>query len=103
MNMPKTMGDISMPKGGSKCLFSWCLPLYSPKNVLNTIIKQYTYVNTLAVQANTGNNVPHVSKENTSNLETFKVEVKNITLLKKPLKAGNPVIEKIQILAMVNN
>src|SRR5699024_2264230 len=62
---------------------------------------QYTNVNTLATQAMIGKRVPQVFKENISKFETFIAEVKNISLLKKPLKGGNPAIEKLPIIATV--
>src|SRR3954471_24474438 len=58
-------------------------------------------VNTLAIQAITGNHIPNVSMLNTFNFETFKTLVKNISLLKNPLNGGRPDIEKLPQIILV--
>src|SRR5699024_11251049 len=90
---------IHIPTGVSISFFEVVSPLSLPRNVLNTIIIEYTNVNTLAIHAMIGKSMPHVSKEKIANSFTDRAAVKNISLLRKPLNGGKPAIEKLPIKA----
>src|SRR5699024_7705628 len=77
-------------------------PLYFPKKVKNTTTIEYKKVKTLAVHAKTGNSVAMLSILNKLNSFNSSIAVKNISLLKNPLHGGNPAIEKLPIIAIVN-
>src|SRR5699024_5385823 len=96
-------GDKSMPFGGSSCFLVIVLTIYTPKKVLKTMIRQKTNVNKLAVQATTGKRKPQVTSEKISSWEIFKTDMKNISLLKKPLNGGSPAMEKLPAMATVND
>src|SRR5699024_12745226 len=101
-NNARITGEINIPIGASNNFRSYVSPLYFPKNALKTIIIQYTKVSTLADHATTGINVPQLLNEQISNFDMFNSEVKNISLLKNPLHGGQPAIEKLPIIATVN-
>src|SRR5699024_4877832 len=101
-NNTKITGEISIPADASNSIRSYVSPLYFPKNALKTIIMQYTNVSTLADHATTGSKLPQLPNEKISSFAIFISEAKNISLLKNPLKGGNPAMEKLPIAATVN-
>ncbi|MNH39191.1 hypothetical protein D3C79_1003250 [compost metagenome] len=54
----------------------------------------YTKVNTLAIQARTGNNSSQNCVLHTCSSRISSTAVKNISLLRKPLNGGSPAMEK---------
>src|SRR5699024_9530634 len=96
-----TISGTNIPNLGSVICLSDS-PLYFPKKVKNTIIIEYKKVKILATQAKTGNSEATLCILNKSNSFNSSIAVKNISLLKNPLNGGNPAIEKLPIIAIVN-
>src|SRR5699024_218624 len=100
-NIAKIEGAINIPKDAS-----WNFPpvrsILGPKKVSKISNIQYINVNKLAIQATIGNKLANPSTEKKLNCFTLSMAVKNISLLKKPLKGGKPAIEKLPMTAIVN-
>src|SRR5699024_10695467 len=95
------IGETNIPNFGSVICLSDSL-LYFLKKVKIKIIIYYKNVKTIEFHTKTRNNVAMLCILNKLNSFNSSIAVKNISLLKNPLNGGNPAIEKLPIIAIVN-